>query len=166
MRYESSVIDSQHHLYTLPQRASGRLGLLLVVLVGSLLYTASGPAVAGEGPLPIVEVRLTEFAIEMPTTVPPGPVAFSVTNAGTVEHNFEVEGQGIEEKFTTTLQAGETKSLEVDLPAGTYTVYCPLDDHKKRGMQLELRVAQQQSDPEMPWAIVQGALQAVVPVAR
>jgi len=101
---------------------------------------------AGEGPIPVVEVKLTEFLIEMPTTVPPGPVTFSVTNAGTMEHNFEVEGQGIEKRFDTPLKAGETRSLRVDLPAGTYIVYCPIDDHQKRGMQLELKVAQQQSD--------------------
>jgi uncharacterized cupredoxin-like copper-binding protein len=123
MRDESLLVDSQHHRSILSRRPSG---------------------------LPIVEVRLTEFAIHMPTTVPPGRVAFSVTNAGTVEHNFKLEGQGKEEKFTTALQAGETKSLEVDLPAGTYTVSCPLDDHKKRGMRLELRVAQQQSDRQTP----------------
>ena len=160
------MINGQYHLYALLQRTLGRLCLLLVMLVGSLFYTASDSAVAGEGPLPIVEVKLTEFAIVMPTTVPPGPIAFSVTNAGTREHNFQVEGQGIEEKFSVTLQAGETKSLEVNLPAGTYTVSCPLDDHKRRGMQLELRVAQQQSDGETSGAIVQESLRALVPAPR
>jgi plastocyanin len=150
MPCESFANNYQPHACTLPQRASGRFGLLLAVLLSSLLYAAVGLVIAGEGPMPVVEVKLTEFTIEMPTTVPPGPVTFSVTNAGTMEHNFEVEGQGIEKKFGTNLKPGETMSLRVDLPAGTYTVYCPIDDHQKRGMQLELKVAQQQSDSPAP----------------
>jgi plastocyanin len=135
------------HVYRLPRQASARLVWLLVVCVSSLLgYAAIGPVMAGDGPIPVVEVRLTEFAIQMPTTVPPGSVTFSVTNAGTMEHNFEVEGQGIETKFDTNLKPGETRSLEVDLAAGTYMVYCPVDDHKARGMRLELKVAQQQAN--------------------
>jgi uncharacterized cupredoxin-like copper-binding protein len=136
------------HVHRLPQWAIGRVAFLLVVSVSSLLYVAIGPVVAGDGPKPIVEVKLTQFTIEMLTTVPPGPVTFSVTNAGTMEHNFEVEGQGIEKKFDAALKPGETRSLQVDLPAGTYTVYCPVDDHQERGMQLELKVAQQRSKGE------------------
>jgi uncharacterized cupredoxin-like copper-binding protein len=101
---------------------------------------------AADGPIPIVEVRLTEFAVQMPPTVPIGRVTFSVTNDGTMEHNFEIEGQGIEERFDTNLKPGELRSLQVDLPAGTYMIYCPAEDHKGRGMQIELKVAQQQSD--------------------
>jgi hypothetical protein len=146
MLREGCSIDVQHSASTLPQPAIGRLRFLWMGLLYSLLYAAAGVVMAGEGPIPVVEVKLTEFLIEMPTTVPPGPVTFSVTNAGTMEHNFEVEGQGIEKKFDTPLKAGETRSLRVDLPAGTYIIYCPVDDHQKRGMQLELKVAQQQSD--------------------
>jgi hypothetical protein len=143
---ESFLIDTQHCTSRLLQRAISRYSLLSVVLASSLLYGAPGLVMAGDGPIPIVEVRLTEFTIEMPTAVPIGRVTFSVTNGGTMEHNFEVEGQGIEERFDTNLKPGETRSLQVDLPAGTYTVYCPVNDHKGRGMQLELKVAQQRSD--------------------
>jgi uncharacterized cupredoxin-like copper-binding protein len=121
-----------------------------MVLVSSLVCAAIGLVVAGEGPIPIMEVRLTEFTIEMPTTAPPGRLIFSVTNAGTTEHNFEVEGQGIQKKFDTNLKPGETKNLQAELPAGTYRVYCPLENHKERGIQLELKVAQQQTDRSMP----------------
>jgi hypothetical protein len=39
-----------------------------------------------------VQVSLIEYAIEMPTSLPPGPTVFVVTNNGSMEHNFEVEG--------------------------------------------------------------------------
>jgi uncharacterized cupredoxin-like copper-binding protein len=142
---ESFMIDPRHHTRVVSQRAIGRLYLLSIVLLSSLLYAAMGAVVAGEGPIPIVEVKLAEFTIEMPTTAPPGGLTFSVTNAGTTEHNFEVEGQGIQKKFDTNLKPGETRNLQVELPAGTYKVYCPLENHKERGIQLELKVAQQQS---------------------
>jgi len=143
---ESVLSDYKAHASALLQRAIGCTGLLLVVLVSVLFYAPIGAVVAGERVIAVVEVKLTEFTIEMPTTIPPGRTTFSVTNAGTMEHNFEVEGEGLEQKFDTNLKAGETRNLQVDLPAGVYIVYCPLDDHKQRGMQRELRVAPQQSD--------------------
>jgi hypothetical protein len=146
MFHESFMIGTQHRAYRRLQSALSRRSLLSVVLASGLLYAAVGMVMAGDGPIPIVEVRLTEFTIQMPPTVPIGRVTFSVTNDGTMEHNFEIEGQGIEERFDTNLKPGELRSLQVDLAAGTYTVYCPVEDHKGRGMQLELKVAQQQSD--------------------
>jgi plastocyanin len=137
------------YLYALPRRSVGRLGLLLVVLVSGFLCSLIKPVIAGEHLIAVVEVKLSEFTLEMPSTVTPGQVTFSVTNAGTTEHNFELEGEGIEKKFDTNLKPGETRNLQVDLPAGTYTVYCSVDDHKERGMQLKLRVAQQQTHRAM-----------------
>ena len=90
----------------------------------------------------LVEVTETEFAIEMPDTLPAGPVTFRVTNAGTIEHNFEVEGQGIEEELPANLQPGESGTLEVDLEPGTYEVYCPVGNHEAQGMRVELTVTE------------------------
>jgi uncharacterized cupredoxin-like copper-binding protein len=146
MYRKSDTRDHWSHTSMLPQRSIGRLGVLLVILMSVLLYAVSGPVAAGERLIAVVEVKLTEFIIEMPTTAPPGQMTFSVTNAGTMEHNFEVEGKGIEKKFDTNLKPGETRNLQVDLPVGTYTIYCTVDDHKERGMQLELKVAQQRTE--------------------
>jgi len=134
-----------HYADAPPQLDVGRLGLLMLLLLSGLLCSLMKPAIAGEHVIAVVEVKLTEFTIEMPRTVSPGQVTFSVTNAGTREHNFEMEGEGIEKKFDTNLKPGETRNLQVDLPAGTYAVYCSVDDHRERGMQLEIRVAQQRS---------------------
>ena len=49
-----------------------------------------------------VAVSLMEFAIDMPSELPAGPTTFEITNDGTIEHNFEVEGQGIEEERQRT----------------------------------------------------------------
>ncbi len=88
----------------------------------------------------VVQVELTEFEIRMPEELPAGETTFEVTNVGDAEHNFEVEGQGIEEEFEENLQPGETKTMTLDLAPGTYEVYCPVGDHAERGMRLELTV--------------------------
>lgn len=87
-----------------------------------------------------VQVGLTEYTIDMPSSLPAGPTTFEVTNNGTFNHNFEIEGQGIEQVFDTNLQPGETRTVQVDLAVGTYDVYCPVDGHADRGMRLELTV--------------------------
>lgn len=90
-----------------------------------------------------VEVGLTEFEINMPDTLPPGPTMFEVTNNGSFVHNLAIEGQGIDELFETDLQPGESQTMEVDLQPGTYQVYCPVGNHAEQGMRLELTVSEQ-----------------------
>lgn len=87
-----------------------------------------------------VEVTLVDFDIEMPMMLRAGSTTFEVTNEGTNEHNFEIEGLGVEESLPTNLMAGESGTLQVDLQPGTYTVYCPVDDHRSRGMETTLTV--------------------------
>ncbi len=87
-----------------------------------------------------VDVALVDFDINMPSTLPAGSVVFRVTNQGSGEHNFEVEGQGNEHVFPQNLEPGETQTMQVDLQQGSYEVYCPVGDHRSRGMESDLTV--------------------------
>jgi uncharacterized cupredoxin-like copper-binding protein len=87
-----------------------------------------------------VEVKLTEYKIEMPASVGAGVTTFKVTNAGEETHGFEIEGNGIEKALKPRLKKGGSSSLQVDLKPGTYKVYCPVHGHKMRGMSLDLTV--------------------------
>lgn len=87
-----------------------------------------------------VEVGLVEYRIDMPRTLPAGRTIFKVTNNGTEEHNFEIEGQGMEEVFPQNLRPAESNTMEVDLEEGTYTVYCPVGNHRDEGMETTLTV--------------------------
>ena len=89
-----------------------------------------------------VAVSLMEFAIDMPSELPAGPTTFEITNNGTIEHNFEVEGQGIEEELPENLAPGTSGTLTVDLAPGTYEVYCPVGNHEDQGMRLEVTVTE------------------------
>jgi glucose/arabinose dehydrogenase/uncharacterized cupredoxin-like copper-binding protein len=98
------------------------------------------PAVSAMGET--VAVSLMEFAIDMPSELPAGPTTFEITNDGTIEHNFEVEGQGIEEELPENLAPGASGTLTVDLAPGTYEVYCPVGNHADEGMRVELTVTE------------------------
>jgi len=44
------------------------------------------------------------------------------------------EGESLEEK-TDPIAPGESADLTVDLEDGEYEIYCPIGDHKDRGME-------------------------------
>jgi plastocyanin len=70
----------------------------------------------------------------------PGTYTFKVTNNGRIGHALEIEGHGVEER-TATIDPGKTATFRVDLAkAGSYEVYCPIDDHKHMGMKAALTV--------------------------
>jgi plastocyanin len=97
--------------------------------------TPSGPVVATQA------VSETEFKLTPPnpTVAKAGLVEIKATNAGTIDHAIEVEGQGVEVK-TNPITPGSSASLKVDLKPGTYEWYCPLDSHKQKGMKGEITV--------------------------
>ena len=88
-----------------------------------------------------VAVSETEFKIKLdPSSISAGRVSFEVGNDGKIPHDFVIEGNGVKEQ-TPTLDAGQSKTLTVDLEAGTYDVYCSIPGHKQAGMDLKLTVS-------------------------
>ena len=121
---------------------------LLVSTMGGSIRTTHAGHVGGNAvselspaqPAPTTAVSLTEYQIEMPTSLPAGVHVFDVANNGNDEHNFTVEGQGILTEFVTDLTSGQTQSMQIYLAAGTYTVYCPIGGHRTQGMETSLTV--------------------------
>jgi uncharacterized cupredoxin-like copper-binding protein len=91
--------------------------------------------VGGTAESPTVEVQLTEYEIRMADTLTAGRVRFKIANAGKQTHNFVIEGPGVSQKLDSDLTRGDTGEITMNLPAGSYTVYCPVDGHRGRGMQ-------------------------------
>lgn len=89
---------------------------------------------------PMQGVQLIEYSIRMPQTVTAGKQAFHVVNNGKELHSFEIEGHGVHTRLPSDLSAGSESHFDVDLKPGTYTVYCPVKDHKQRGMTATLTV--------------------------
>jgi len=109
-------------------------------LANSLLTAA---VLAGV-PQPVpVTATLSEWKVELSQhRIASGAVTFTITNAGSIPHAFEVAGVGIEQE-TAVIQPGEHLTLTLTLKPGTYEVYCPVgeDSHKKLGMDTRLVVA-------------------------
>lgn len=95
-----------------------------------------------------VRVSETEYALDPENpTVTVGTVEFVVSNDGQVEHNLEIEGPEGEVEFEENLAPGDRRTLEADLSEpGTYTWYCPVADHRERGMEGEITVESGTSD--------------------
>ena len=58
-----------------------------------------------------------------------GKVTLKIVNESSIPHAIEVEGNGVE-KETKTVTGGNAE-VTVDLKAGKYEYYCPVDDHKQ-----------------------------------
>lgn len=123
------------------------MGMVGTIIVGPS-PTASATVLPGATPgatgtpsrARVVEVEEREYSIMMPRSLPAGPTVFSVQNLGTTIHNFEIRGNGVDEKFPSPIRPGETKIMIVDLRPGTYVVWCPVDSHAEEGMTLRLTV--------------------------
>src|SRR2546426_5197113 len=114
--------------------------LAALVVGGPIAHRAPGDPV-------VVSARLWEWKVELSaSTVPAGTVTFTVTNAGTIPHAFEIEGHGME-KETDEIQPGSSATFTLTLKLGTYEAYCPVGEgsHKRLGMETHLKVAGAQS---------------------
>lgn len=89
---------------------------------------------------PPIQVQLTEYQIQMPDSIPAGVAAFQIVNAGKMNHSFAIEGNGVSEKLGADLTRGGSTLLAIALKPGTYTVYCPVDKHRGKGMQRTVTV--------------------------
>jgi uncharacterized cupredoxin-like copper-binding protein len=128
------------------------LGLFVAMLTGEYVFGkeseeghAAEPATKGEahvgGSLARLAISETEFKIHLPATkVTPGTVDVEVTNDGKTIHNLVIKGPGVN-KSTKDLNAGEQGSLQVELKAGTYELYCSIPGHQQLGMDAKLQVA-------------------------
>jgi plastocyanin len=82
-----------------------------------------------------VQVTLTEYAITPATISVPVDGKLTVTNSGTMVHNFTVSAT----VHTKDLQAGESATLDLKgMKAGTYAVFCAISGHQQLGMQASL----------------------------
>lgn len=73
--------------------------------------------------------------------IPPGPAVFTVTNAGPDVHTLAVEGPNVSRTADeASMATGAQTSFEVNLTPGSYTLYCPLGDHRQRGESATLTI--------------------------
>jgi manganese oxidase len=118
--------------------AAGAVGLL-VLAVACVSESSDGGAALGEqaqGAPAVVEVMLSDFAIEPATIAVPAetPLSITVMNHGEAAHTFgvTVDGSTIE---TAAIDPGGTVPLDLPaLPEGSYDALCTVPGHADLGM--------------------------------
>lgn len=73
-------------------------------------------------------------------TAHPGKVTIEFTNSAPLEHNVTVASSAGATEGATPTFSGGTKSLTLNLKAGTYTFFCSVPGHRQGGMQGTLKV--------------------------
>ena len=129
-------------------------GLLGCMILASACSTAvSSPSTTA------IAATLKEYSIQLSSaTAPAGSVTFTVTNSGTMVHEFVVlktdiaatalpltNGEVAEANFTkmgevADIAAGASGTLTVTLAAGHYAIICNLPGHVVEGMVVDLTV--------------------------
>jgi uncharacterized cupredoxin-like copper-binding protein len=88
-----------------------------------------------------ISIGETEYALDpADPTAKAGSVTLEAVNNGSITHNLEIEGNGIEEQATEDLDPGASGEVTVDLKPGTYEIYCGIGNHREQGMEGELTV--------------------------
>jgi uncharacterized cupredoxin-like copper-binding protein len=98
-------------------------------------------AVQGEGGGKTVRATEKEFSITLQggDTLTPGTYRFQVVNTGKLEHDLEIEGDGVEEK-TPLIAPGKEAALQANLKPAKYRFYCTVPGHAQAGMDDEVTV--------------------------
>ena len=126
-----------------------RLARAAWTIVWAMAPVACGPPADARPPpstTPVrVEVRLREWAIDLPDTLPAGTITFTVRNVGHDDHAFRIHGHGID-AATRALEPELAATLTVTLAPGRYRSECPVkepeerEDHARLGMRRRLVV--------------------------
>lgn len=120
---------------------------LLVGTVALIATVGSATALAQQS----VSESTTEFSFSMSNvTVPAGqPVTFALQNAGNFPHSMVVEdtaGVTVNSPAPNSIQPGGSGALVVTFSRpGTYDFWCPVGNHRERGMVGTITVAAAQS---------------------
>ncbi len=131
-----------HRIGTIALVTSTALTIALLAACHSSQGKIGASQVLHSGEGTVVQVILKEYEIDMPDSLPAGPVTFRVTNSGHHDHTLRIEGAGLDSKIEPNLKGGESKDLQVTLVPGKYRITCPVGPHVSLGMRRTLTVTQ------------------------
>ncbi|MGH3669439.1 MAG: cupredoxin domain-containing protein [Pseudonocardiaceae bacterium] len=104
--------------------------------------TTTGGLPSGQPAGHQVSVQMTDFHLALSQqSLPPGTYTFVAVNAGQAPHAIEIDGPGVSDQRTPgDVQSGQSASMTVTLQPGSYEMYCPVDGHKAKGMDMHFTV--------------------------
>ncbi len=98
---------------------------------GAVLAKDKAPKIKG----PIVEVMLTEYAIQMPSSFKHGWVTLRISNKGDALHGLRAQDSKKTWELAPPIAPGKTVLVPIQLRKGTFMVYCSTAEHATVGMQ-------------------------------
>lgn len=102
---------------------------------------ASAPAASASTATNTTPITVRDFKFDTPDVAVTGEVALAVTNAGPTIHDLTIrDSSGKVLGETADLTAGASETLTVDIPAGTYVIFCALPGHESLGIKGTLTV--------------------------
>ena len=128
-------------------------GLLLVAVAGcgggsatqkpaaSAPPAASAGAPASAAATNATPITVKDFTLDPKDVTVKGVVSLAVTNAGPTIHNISIrDASGTVVAATKDLAPGQSEVLSVDIPAGSYVLFCSLPGHESLGIKGTLTV--------------------------
>src|SRR2546422_11366850 len=84
----------------------------------------------------VVSAKLSEWKVELSeATIAAGPVTFTITNAGSIPHALEVEGERIE-RATPLIESGGAPTPSLTPKPGGYEGNCPAGYHPHKRLRI------------------------------
>ena len=107
---------------------------------GPAAVASSAPSAAAAEGTPVIVKDFTLVPLDVAVA---GAVSLAVTNEGPTVHNVAIrDDAGSVLGTTADLREGEAETLTVDLPAGTYVLFCSLPGHESLGIKGTLTVTE------------------------
>jgi plastocyanin len=126
-------------------RSRTRTGLATAVIVGGFVFAGCGGGDSSDGgtssPADVVVHGNDALKFDKDSyTARAGANVIELVNDGSQPHTLLFDDDSIDfDKLGVTKQ-GDTDTGSVDLPAGTYTIYCDIAGHREAGMEASLVV--------------------------
>jgi plastocyanin len=104
--------------------------------------SGTAPGTPAAGGQKTVDVTEKEFSIALAggNDLKAGSYTFAAHNAGKIQHDLVIDGDGLKGKKTPLIDSGKTANLAANLKAGKYKLYCSVPGHEQSGMKVEVTV--------------------------
>ena len=101
----------------------------------------AGTTDSNASPAPLITATMTDYAIALSVPKPSaGTVTFVAEQAGQAPHALAIRGPGVDDATAAVPPGGPAQRLTVTLQPGTYELWCPVGNHRSRGMDLAITV--------------------------
>lgn len=89
-----------------------------------------------------IEVTATDFKLvaEPVDGLIPADYLVVLRNDGATAHSLAIRGPGVDEATRQLKPEKDTVDLQARLSPGSYVLWCPVGDHRERGMEVDLLI--------------------------